>query len=153
MIKNPTACGAWRGVELNGDRVRLPKGAALDVGGIAKGWTVDLAAARLPGVPWAIIDAGGDLRIVGTPPPPGLDVGADADPRTPRRPLSGTVPPRSATHVAAKCLTAFLGTEARATIEEPERGVGAQEIARANARRIAQVKTLLTASSGVGFDL
>jgi FAD:protein FMN transferase len=77
MIKNPTACGAWRGVELNGDRVRLPKGAALDVGGIAKGWTVDLAAARLPGVPWAIIDAGGDLRIVGTPPPPGLDVGVE----------------------------------------------------------------------------
>jgi thiamine biosynthesis lipoprotein len=49
----------------------------LDFGGIAKGWTVDLAAARLEEAPWAIVDAGGDLRLVGSPPAEGLDVAVE----------------------------------------------------------------------------
>ena len=74
MIERSTACGAWREIELNGDRIRLPEGAELDFGGIAKGWTVDLAAASVRDLPWAIVDAGGDLRLVGDVPDEGLDV-------------------------------------------------------------------------------
>ena len=74
MQKNATACGAWTDVEVDGDRVRVPEGAALDFGGIAKGWTVDLASELLGGLPWAIVDAGGDLRVVGQTPDGGLEV-------------------------------------------------------------------------------
>jgi thiamine biosynthesis lipoprotein len=77
MIKNATACGEWRRIELDGDRLRIPVGAELDFGGIAKGWTVDLAAEALTGLPWAIVDAGGDLRIVGDTPEEGLDVAVE----------------------------------------------------------------------------
>jgi thiamine biosynthesis lipoprotein len=48
----------------------------LDLGGIAKGWTVDVAAeaAVACGLSWAMVNAGGDLRITGTTPAEGLDV-------------------------------------------------------------------------------
>jgi thiamine biosynthesis lipoprotein len=48
----------------------------LDLGGIAKGWTVDIAAeaAAACGLEWALVNAGGDLRIVGTTPAGGLDI-------------------------------------------------------------------------------
>jgi thiamine biosynthesis lipoprotein len=41
------------------------------VGGIAKGWTSDLAAeaAVREGLPWSLVSAGGDLRIAGEAPP------------------------------------------------------------------------------------
>jgi FAD:protein FMN transferase len=74
MLKNATACGAWSEVEVDGHRVRVPGGAALDFGGIAKGWTVDRATELLGTLPWAIVDAGGDLRVVGQPPEDGLQV-------------------------------------------------------------------------------
>ncbi|MGZ4150796.1 MAG: FAD:protein FMN transferase, partial [Actinomycetota bacterium] len=77
LVKDATSCGAWRDVEVRGDRVRIPEGAELDFGGIAKGWTVDLAAEAISNLPWAIVDAGGDLRIVGTVPDEGLDVGVE----------------------------------------------------------------------------
>jgi FAD:protein FMN transferase len=77
MIKSSTACGAWREIELEDDRIRLPEGAELDFGGIAKGWTVDLAAEKLRGLRWAIVDAGGDLRIVGDTPEDGLEVAVE----------------------------------------------------------------------------
>ncbi len=77
MIKNSTACGAWRDMEVQDDRLLLPEGAELDFGGIAKGWTVDLAAEAIMSLPWAIVDAGGDLRIVGDTPVEGLDVGVE----------------------------------------------------------------------------
>lgn len=50
---------------IEGDTVRLRSG-ALDLGGIVKGWTVDLAAGLLAerGLP-ALVNAGGDLRAVG----------------------------------------------------------------------------------------
>jgi FAD:protein FMN transferase len=81
VIKDAITCGAWRDVELRGDRLRLPEGAELDFGGIAKGWTVDLAAEALPPLPWAIVDAGGDLRIAGDPPEGGIDIAIE-DPQT-----------------------------------------------------------------------
>lgn len=77
MIKNSTACGAWREIELDGQNLRIPEGAALDFGGIAKGWTVDRAASKLPNLRWAIVNAGGDLRVAGTPPRAGVDVGIE----------------------------------------------------------------------------
>ena len=76
ILKNATACGAWREVELVGTRLRIPAGAALDFGGIAKGWTVDLAAAAVTRLKWAVVDAGGDLRIAGLP-PDGVEVGVE----------------------------------------------------------------------------
>jgi len=80
----PRPCGRWREVRLEGDVLHLPAGVGLDLGGIAKGWTVDLAAAAAleTGLPWAVVNAGGDLRIVGSPPEPGLDVRVE-DPESP----------------------------------------------------------------------
>jgi FAD:protein FMN transferase len=77
MIKSSTACGAWRDIELEGDRLRIPEEAELDFGGIAKGWTVDRAAEHLRGLAWAIVDAGGDLRIIGETGEIGLDVAVE----------------------------------------------------------------------------
>jgi thiamine biosynthesis lipoprotein len=63
-------CGRWRDVALEHRVLRLPEGIGLDLGGIAKGWAVDLAAeaALEAGLPWAVVNAGGDLRMVGSPP-------------------------------------------------------------------------------------
>ena len=77
MIKHSTACGAWREIDLDGTNLRIPEGAALDFGGIAKGWAVDRAAGKLPHLRWAIVNAGGDLRVVGTPPRAGLEIGIE----------------------------------------------------------------------------
>lgn len=60
--------GGWRRIALDRSRrtVTLPLGIALDVGGIAKGMTVDAAAALLGerGVD-ALVSAGGDMRVAG----------------------------------------------------------------------------------------
>jgi FAD:protein FMN transferase len=77
MIKSATACGAWREIEIDEDRIRLPEGAELDFGGIAKGWTVDAAMHVVSDLEWAIVDAGGDLRIAGHAPAQGLEVGVE----------------------------------------------------------------------------
>ena len=65
-----------------------PRGSRDRLGGIAKGWTVDRAVGRLQNLPWAIVNAGGDLRVVGTPPRAGLDIGIE-DPTTPASRRSG----------------------------------------------------------------
>jgi thiamine biosynthesis lipoprotein len=50
--------------------VRVPVGGALDLGGIAKGMAADAAVAELreAGVPYALVNAGGDLATHGLPP-------------------------------------------------------------------------------------
>ncbi len=64
--------GAWRQVRL--DRathaVEMPGGVGLDLGGMAKGMTVDAALAALvdAGIDRAAVNAGGDLAVHGTPP-------------------------------------------------------------------------------------
>ncbi len=79
----PQPCGRWREIRMRGDEVLLPEGVALDFGGIAKGWTVDRAAKRIRDlVPWCLVDAGGDLRIVGSVPSEGLEIGIE-DPHDP----------------------------------------------------------------------
>jgi thiamine biosynthesis lipoprotein len=60
--------GGWRGIELDGARrqIRLPPGARLDLGGIAKGWAADVALDRFfASLPDVLIDLGGDLRARG----------------------------------------------------------------------------------------
>ncbi len=82
-LRTAEPCGRWRDIELEENRLRLPPNVALDFGGIAKGWTVDvaveLASARLP---WALVGAGGDLRVAGEVPGRGLDVAVE-DPHDP----------------------------------------------------------------------
>ena len=69
----PFLGGRWHGIRLDSQRRRilLPPGAALDVGGIAKGMAVDAALDRLEReleIGTALVDAGGDLAVRGLPP-------------------------------------------------------------------------------------
>lgn len=77
--------GNWRDIQMNRRRreVALPRGTALDFGGIAKGWAADIASRRLSRFGPALVDAGGDIAVFGpradgTPWPIGI-----ADPRQP----------------------------------------------------------------------
>src|SRR4029079_2748181 len=74
--------GLWRQVRLDRERslVRVPVRRAVDLGGIAKGMAADAALAELvaAGVPYALVNAGGDLAAYGTPQlSPGWPVGID----------------------------------------------------------------------------
>jgi len=63
--------GSYRDIQLHADeRVSFARPLQIDLGGIAKGFAVDRAAETLAdaGVANAVIEAGGDLRFVGTPP-------------------------------------------------------------------------------------
>lgn len=60
--------GTWRDIErLSGRRIRFRRPLRVDLGGIAKGYAVDRACAvlRALGVDSALVNAGGDLRVVG----------------------------------------------------------------------------------------
>jgi len=62
--------GGWRAIELDAGnrRVRLPFGARLDLGGIAKGWAADVALERFfHPAQHALINVGGDMRARGGP--------------------------------------------------------------------------------------
>jgi thiamine biosynthesis lipoprotein len=78
-IRPPRPCGRVSEVELESDRIRLPEGVGLDFGGLAKGWTVDVAAeaAVACGLPWALVNAGGDLRVAGRVPDEGIVVSVE----------------------------------------------------------------------------
>ena len=64
--------GRWRGIKVDPIRrhVTLPAGIKLDFGGIAKGMAVDAALERLrqSGAGQAMVNAGGDLAVLGLPP-------------------------------------------------------------------------------------
>lgn len=64
--------GLWRRISLDPERrtIRLPAGSGIDLGGIAKGMAVDAALACLvaAGLPYAAVNAGGDLAVHGLPP-------------------------------------------------------------------------------------
>lgn len=75
-VADPVAApsGTWRDVEVEGDHVRLPQHLMLDFGGIAKGWTVDAATEMAAeALPWALVEAGGDLRVAGAVPGGGVE--------------------------------------------------------------------------------
>jgi thiamine biosynthesis lipoprotein len=55
--------------------IRLAAGAALDLGGIAKGWTADRVADRLAPLGPALANVGGDLAVAGAPLVGGWPVG------------------------------------------------------------------------------
>jgi thiamine biosynthesis lipoprotein len=72
------ATGRWREIVLDLDVLALPEGVALDLGGIAKGWTADRAARRASRLlPWGLVDAGGDIRTFGDVPAEGIEVGVE----------------------------------------------------------------------------
>ncbi len=64
--------GRWRGIKLDPihREVTLPANLQLDFGGIAKGMAVDAAleALRMFGIASAMVNAGGDLAVLGHPP-------------------------------------------------------------------------------------
>jgi thiamine biosynthesis lipoprotein len=64
--------GGWRRIVIDraNRRVTLPPGVGLDFGGIAKGMAVDASIKRLArlGVESALVNAGGDLAVLGLPP-------------------------------------------------------------------------------------
>ncbi len=64
--------GGWRDIYLDNTRhiVKLPAGVGLDFGGIAKGMAIDAALERLQskGIDMALVNAGGDLAVMGLPP-------------------------------------------------------------------------------------
>lgn len=68
----PSPGGAWRNIHLNYRKksVTLPTGIGVEVGGIAKGMAVDAALTqmRLLGIETALVNAGGDLAVMGLPP-------------------------------------------------------------------------------------
>jgi FAD:protein FMN transferase len=62
--------GRWREIELDPARraIRLPEGVRLDLGGIVKGWTADVALDRFfAHVPGVLLNVGGDMRVRGEP--------------------------------------------------------------------------------------
>lgn len=64
--------GGWRGIRMEPKYrgVTLPRGVTLDFGGIAKGMAVDAALEQLRqrGISPALVNAGGDLAVLGLPP-------------------------------------------------------------------------------------
>jgi thiamine biosynthesis lipoprotein len=91
--------GQWRAIARDPERqrVRLPAGCALDLGGIAKGWAADVALERYcQQFPGALINVGGDLRAQGGPAPGTPWAVGITDPRTESATLAGAPP----THVA-----------------------------------------------------
>ena len=80
----------WRDVQFDeaAQRVTLPVGMRLDLGGIVKGWAADRAADMLAEVGGCLVDVGGDLMARGEPVEyPAWPVGV-ADPRDPDRDLA-----------------------------------------------------------------
>ena len=65
----PSGRNGWQQVCLDPahSTVELPAGVAIDLGGIAKGWTVDRASELLADWGPSLVDAGGDMRARGLP--------------------------------------------------------------------------------------
>jgi thiamine biosynthesis lipoprotein len=67
--EEPDKLPCWRAVDITNDGVvTLPIGVGIDLGGYAKGWTVDMATRLLPASHAWLLDAGGDLFANGVGP-------------------------------------------------------------------------------------
>jgi thiamine biosynthesis lipoprotein len=66
-IADVSSFGSWRrvGLDRHTRSVSLPADLAFDFGGIAKGWTVEHVALTLATLGPILVDAGGDLRVIG----------------------------------------------------------------------------------------
>jgi thiamine biosynthesis lipoprotein len=82
---------AWRAgatvrVDSQGQRVRMPAGTGIDLGGIGKGYSATRAVHAMlravPDLPGALVDLGGDIAFSGQPPGGGPWRVGVADPRT-----------------------------------------------------------------------
>lgn len=103
LTQTPSERAAWREIVLDPERrrIKLPRDAQVDLGGVAKGWAADVALARYcAALPGALVNVGGDLRAQGGPQPGELwSVGI----RDPRLELAG--PQASAAHLATVSLS------------------------------------------------
>lgn len=74
-------------VELDGTRIRIPRGGAVDLGATAKGWiarrALHLARRVWRGIPGVLVDLGGDVAAVGVAPDGGAWIVDVEDPREP----------------------------------------------------------------------
>lgn len=62
----PDPKATWRDLELDGLQIRAARPLAIDLGGVAKGYAVDLAAEVIAAYGGSgIVNAGGDLRFIG----------------------------------------------------------------------------------------
>jgi len=78
VLRPAAPTGRWREIVLDLGLLTLPDGVGLDLGGIAKGWTADIAARRASDVlPWGVVDAGGDIRTFGDLPTDGIEIGVE----------------------------------------------------------------------------
>jgi FAD:protein FMN transferase len=93
----PTAPVGWSAgatIEFDSDAglARLEQGAAVDLGGIGKGWSAGRAIAAMrrcwPALGGAVVDLGGDIEVSGVPPEGGRWLVDVVDPRTPGRLLA-----------------------------------------------------------------
>ena len=82
----------YRKIVIDGNRIFLPAGMNIGLGGIAKGYAVDRATELLiaAGFGDALVDGGGDVRVAGTRMGAPWSVGIQ-DPRQPRGTLIGTM--------------------------------------------------------------
>ena len=96
----PIGWRAGAAIELDGDagRARLERGAAVDLGGIGKGYAagraLDAMRRAWPQMPGGLVDLGGDLALWGEPPESGPWRIAVVDPRSPGK-SAGTLLLRS----------------------------------------------------------
>lgn len=88
--RDPYPAAGWRAgarIDVDGDRVRLERGAAVDLGGIGKGYAagraLDAMLERAPEVGGGLVDLGGDIALHGETPEGGPWRIAVADPRAP----------------------------------------------------------------------
>lgn len=66
----PSGIGCWKEIKLTTSSIQLPKDCLIDLGGIAKGYTVDLLVERLQalGFQHLLVEWGGDFRAAGSHP-------------------------------------------------------------------------------------
>jgi thiamine biosynthesis lipoprotein len=77
-VESPKAGGRWTEIERRPGGVRVPADVLLDFGGVAKGWAVDRGSEAVETrLSWAVVDAGGDLRVAGTTPDGGLGISVE----------------------------------------------------------------------------
>ncbi len=80
----------WEDLQLDAQRseIFIPAGAGIDLGGIAKGWTADIAARMLDELAGFAVDAGGDIVLGGSRADGSLWPVGVADPSNPGRDIT-----------------------------------------------------------------
>jgi thiamine biosynthesis lipoprotein len=74
-LPSPVRCAGRIRIDRETSAIELERGVHLDLGGIAKGYAADRAAATLAAVGPCLVDAGGDIAVFGRPWPIGVETG------------------------------------------------------------------------------